>query len=323
MKYTSLVIIFIISIVHPIFNQTDLGIDAGKLIELRQTSQDTDADGILVVHRGEIIDEWYNSECDSVFMNTASLMKSITGVMLGVLVQEGLIKSENDLVCDYLPEWKAGCKHKVTIKHLLTMTSGLKKRRASTGPKRFIFAEKDFFSFLMEQTLDTLPGAIFSYSNEGVQLLAPIIERACGMEVEACFKKKLFEPLGMESTSLMKDPSGNAIVFGGAKTTLRDISRIGQLMLNKGCLNGKQLISEDWVSKSTSPIPQSNFYGYLWWIDAANNNFAAMGDFGQLCIIFPGKELIYTRYQTCSNTPGNNMGWMGPKFIQLIGSVIN
>ena len=93
-------------------------------------------------------------------------------------------------------------------------------------------------------------------------------------------------------------------------------------MLNKGKYKGKQLISEEWVIKSSTPKPTSKFYGYLWWVDTANKNIAAMGDFGQLCMVFPEKELIYVRYQTCSNTQGNNMRWMGPKFIELVGSVI-
>ena len=186
--------------------QPSLQVDFNQLAELKKVSRETDADGILILHKNQMIEEWYNSDCDSIYMNTASLMKSLTGVMVGVLVYDGLIKSEDDLVCDYLPEWKAGCENKVTIKHLLTMTSGLKQRRSNTGPKRFIFLEKDFNAFMLEQELDTMPGVTFSYSNEGVQLLAPIIEKACGMEVEACFREKLFGPLEMDSTSLFRDP---------------------------------------------------------------------------------------------------------------------
>lgn len=298
-------------------------INQDQLKELKQFGQETDADGLLVIHKGQILEEWYNPDCDSVYMNTASLMKSLTGVMIGRLIQEGQINSEEDLVCDYWPEWKAGCENEVKIKHLLTMTSGIKQRRSRTGPKRFIFLEKDFNSFMAEQELDTLPGAIWSYSNEGTQILAPVIENTCDMEVEACFREKLFKPLGMDSTSLFRDPSGNAVVFGGAKTTLRDLSKIGQLMLNNGDYEGKRLISEEWVKKTTTSIEQNKYYGYLWWIDQENGNYTAMGDFGQMLIVFPEEELIFVRYQTCSNTPGNNMRWMGPDFIQLVKGVIS
>lgn len=303
--------------------QSSSKVNLDQLNELKKFSMETDADGILVLHQNEIIEEWYNPDCDSVYMNTASLMKSLTSVMIGTLLHEGLINSEEDLVCDYWPEWKAGCENKLTIKHLLTMTSGIKQRRSRTGPKRFIFMEKDFNGFMMEQEPDTIPGAMWSYSNEGVQALAPVIEKACGMEVEACFREKLFKPLEMDSTSLFRDPSGNAVLFGGAKTTLRDISKIGQLMLNKGLFKGERLLSEEWITKATSPIEQNKYYGYLWWVDTENGSFTAMGDFGQMCIVYPEKELIFVRYQTCSNTPGNNMKWMGPDFIQLVKGVIS
>lgn len=306
-----------------LWGQPPSSINQDQLKSLKQFTQDTDADGILLLHKGRIIEEWYNPYCDSIYMNTASLMKSLTGVLVGALIQEGLIKSEEDLVCDYWPEWKAGCENQVKIKHLLTMTSGIKQRRSRTGPKRFIFLEQDFNAFMKEQALDTIPGAVWSYSNEGTQILAPVIQKACGMEVEACFQKKLFQPLGMDSTSLFRDPSGNAVVFGGAKTTLRDISKIGLLMLNGGKLKGKRLISEDWVEQSTSSIDQNKYYGYLWWVDQENGSYTAMGDFGQMLMVFPEKDLIFVRYQTCSNTPGNNMRWMGPDFIRLVKDVVN
>jgi len=297
-------------------------VDTEQLQKVKEFAMQTDADGILVMHKDKVIAEWYNPDCDSVYMGTDSLMKSLTGVMIGRLVYEGLIESEDDLVCKYLPEWEAGCKNKVTIRHLLTMTAGFKKRRARTGPKRFIFLEKDFNAFMLEQEPDTLPGTMWSYSNETVQLLSPLIEKVCEMDVEACFQEKLFEPLGMDSTTLYRDPSGNVAVFGGANTTMRDIAQIGRLMLNGGVHDGKRLISEDWVEKSSSSIPLNKYYGYLWWVDSQNNNFTAMGDFGQMCIVYPEEELVYVRYQICSNTPDNNMKWMGPKFIQMIKKII-
>ncbi len=303
--------------------QTFSSIDIENLKELKQFSRETDADGILVLHKGKTVEEWYNPDCDSTYMNTASLMKSLTAVLMGVLIQEGKIKSEEDLVCDYWPDWKAGCENQVSIKHLLTMTSGIKQRRSRTGPKRFIFLENDFNAFMKEQELDTLPEAVWSYSNEGTQILAPVIEKACGMEVEACFREKLFKPLGMDSTTLFRDPSGNAVLFGGAKTTLRDIAKIGQLMLDQGVFKGKRLLSEEWVKKSTTPIEQNPYYGYLWWVDEENGSFTAMGDFGQMLMVFPERELIFVRYQTCSNSPGNNMRWMGPDFIRMVKEVVS
>jgi CubicO group peptidase (beta-lactamase class C family) len=317
-------------IIFPIFlwlsitvSAQEQSIDTSQLKELQTFSAETGADGILVLHKNKIIHEWYNPNCDSIYMNTASAVKSWTSIVIGRLIQERKIKNVNELVCDYIPEWKAGCEANVTIKHLLTMTAGIKKRRTRTGPKRFVFLEQNFNEFVLNIELDTLPGSIWSYSNEGVQLLAPIIEKVTGMDAKLAFQQLLFDPLGMDSTSLFSDPSGNGVLFGGAKTTLRDFSKIGQLMFNNGNQDGKQLLPESWVRRATKSIAQNKNYGYLWWVDEENQHYTAMGDFGQLCVVYPNENLIYLRYQTCrNNDPKENLNWMGLDFFKLVKSVV-
>ena len=199
---------------YALFGQKTINVDS--LQRIQQIAEETFADGILLYHDGKIIHEWYNSDCDSTYLNTASAVKSWTGLLIGRLLKEGKIKSLEDPVCDYLPDWEAGCEADVRLKHLLTMSAGINKRRSRTGPRRNMMVEPDFNAFALDMPLDTMPGIRFSYSNETVQLLAPIIERTCGLSVEKCFREKLFEPLGMDSTSLAKDEAGNAVVFGGA-----------------------------------------------------------------------------------------------------------
>jgi len=305
-----------------LFGQKNINTDT--LRKVQTIAEETFADGVLILHKGEIIHEWYNPDCDSVYMGTASAVKSWTGLLVGILLKEGKIKSVEDPVCDYLPEWEAGCKANVKIRHLLTMSAGINKRRATEGPKRVIFVEPDFNKFVLNMPLDTTPGLRFSYSNETVQLFGPIIERTCEMSVEDCFQQKLFEPLGMDSTSLVKDDAGNAIVFGGAETTLRDFAKIGQLMLQKGAWNGQQLVAEDYIEASVTPAPTSAYYGYLWWVNEESGSYSAMGDFGQLCIVFPEKDLIYMRYQTCKNQDRryNINSWMGLDFLKTLGAVV-
>lgn len=273
----------------------------------------TGANAVLLYHQDDELLNWKDSLCNEK-MNTASMVKSWTGLVIGVLVDQGKIKFD-DPVCKYLPDWKSGSDSNVTVENLLTMTSGLLKKPVSQS----ILAQKDMNKFALNVEVEAVPGSQFSYSNEGVQLLGIVIERVTGLNANEAFMKLLFQPLGMDSTELYRDEAGNYIVFGGASTTVEDALKIGMLMLNDGIYGGKQIVSNECVKKIVSPTNKSDYYGYLWWLDKANNNFAAMGDFGQMTVVFPDEKLVFVRQQSCNNTNQNsNMNWMSPEFLQLI-----
>ena len=89
----------------------------------------------------------------------------------------------------------------------------------------------------------------------------------------------------------------NTVTIGGARTTLTDFAKVGQLMANKGQWNGKTLVPEAWVTQSTTPIAQAPYYGMQWWIDTPRSNYAATGTFDNNCIVFPELELVIARLQ--------------------------
>lgn len=300
--------------------QETVGIDSANLTKLIEFSSDTYTDEIMVICKNQVVCHWTNESCDSVYFNTASMIKSWTGLVVGILLDKGLISSEEDLVCQYIPEWKDGCAHEVTIKHLLTMSSGLNRKNGAQG----ILAADDMHQFVLNVKLDTLPNIRFNYSNESVQLLGVLIENVTGKSANDYFNEVLFEPLEMTSSQLGKDNKGNDVVFGGAITTMDDASKIGLLMMNGGMHEGKQIVSKAWINKSLTPSKNAPYYGYLWWLDniSENKNFAATGDFGQMTIIFPNLNLIYLRKQSCNKDISGNMKWMGPDFLKLIASIV-
>lgn len=301
--------------------QQPIEVDQVQLDKLIEFSKKSYADEIMIIHQNSIICNWKNIDCDSLLYNTASMSKSWTGLVVGILIDRGLISGVDEAVCKYLPEWEDGCKHDVRISHLLNMTSGLNKRRGSEG----LLAAPDINNFVLNIQLDTMPGIRFQYSNESVQLLGLIIERVTGKSANEYFHEVLFDPLGMDSTNLVKDPSGNYAVLGGAKTTVQDASKIGILMLQGGIFEGRQVVSQEWVNLSITPSSLAPFYGYLWWLDnnSNNKNYAATGDFGQLTIVFPDLKLVYIRKQACNKDKSGNMPWMGPAFLEMITNVIN
>ena len=295
-------------------------IDSTNLAKLIEFSNNTYTDEILILHKSQVVCHWKSKNCDSITFSTASMVKSWTGLVIGILVGKRIIPSEEVLVCDFLPEWKDGCENKVTIKQLLTMSAGLNRRSGTRG----ILPQENMNLYVQNVELDTLPNIRFNYSNESVQLLGLVIERITGMSANDYFRQVLFEPLGMNATRLGKDPIGNDIVFGGATTTVEDASKIGLLMMNNGIHDNEQIVSESWIKKSISPSEKASYYGYLWWLDnnSENKNYAATGDFGQMTIVFPNLELVYIRRQSCNKDISGNMKWMGPDFLKLLSSII-
>ena len=291
-----------------------------------QKCKDTRSTGCLVLYKGEVISEWYPDSLQNPgteIIRTRSAVKSWISLLAGMLQDQGKLDID-DPVAKYIPEWEAGVDSGVTIRHLLTMTSGLKQRTVAAmrngGPPVIQSAEnQNEFAFSMPLEYST--GERWSYSNEGVQLLSPILERAAEMPLHEFAKKYLFEPLEMTNTELMVDDFGNTVTYAGAATTVNDFAKIGQLILNKGYWDGKQLISEEQIELFTSPINQMKNYGYLWWLDPNTNSIAAMGSQDNACIIYPDLELVVVRMQKESYPDGNG-NWMSPKTVQMLRYIV-
>ncbi len=309
-------------------------INADNLNRLITFCDSTKADEVLLSHKGKTVARWKRTdfsalqrdtaiwECGTAYMYTASMVKSWTGLVIGILIDKGLINQVDDPVCKYIPEWKAGCENKITIRHLLTMTAGINKRPGAES----ILAHEDMNRYVLNLQPDTLPGIRFRYSNESVQLLGIIMERVTGKKADAVFDEYLFRPMKMDSSSLAKDAVGNVVVYGGCTTTVDNACKIGMLMRNQGLFEDQRIVSEQWVNESITPSPLAPYYGYLWWIDKSSKywNYAATGDLGQMTIIFPDLDLIFIRRQSCDlSAASSRMSWMGPKFLELISGVVS
>jgi CubicO group peptidase (beta-lactamase class C family) len=219
--------------------------------------------------------------------NTMSATKSMTSSFIGIAIDQGFIESVHQSIFDYLPDHqhlKTGGKDKITIKHLLTMTSGLEWKEWSApysstdNPCIAIwFQEKDPISYILEKPLEDEPGTSFNYSTGHMHVLGEIIRNASGMNISEFSRKYLFEPLEIDtSVWTLKFPNG---VYDGNNLiiTPRAMMKFGITFLNKGIWNGKRIVSEEWVEKSSTPyrnnkginIPGENSgrmgYSYTWW----------------------------------------------------------
>jgi CubicO group peptidase (beta-lactamase class C family) len=280
----------------------ELGLNKQALERHLQFCKDTGADAVLVVYKGKIVDEWYDSEeCREPF-NVQSVTKSITGILTGMLLDEGMLPSVYEPVSSYVQGWDEEEKSRVTIYNLLSMTAGF-KRMWSEGLGST--HEKD--DYAAARPLEYIPGTVWEYSNEGTQLLSQILCRAAGRSIADYAEERLFMPLGMESTKLRTDDRGCVWTYSGMETTARDLARIGLLMINKGMWGDVRIVSEEWVNISTSPSQDIyKWYGLLWWLIKDLKGFAAMGGYDNYFGIFPESELIVVRIQEAPK-PGIEM----------------
>ena len=215
-----------------------------------------------------------------------SMAKSITSFLIGCAIDDGLIKSVDDPITNYLPELKKNGLEKVTIKHLLQMTSGIKFNESYINP----FGEVASFYYgrnlrknVYKMKLKTEPGKEFKYISGNPQVLGLILERVLKPKtLTEYLQEKLWQHLGMEydaTWSIDKKKNGIEKTFCCINARARDFAKIGRLYLNKGNWNGKQIVSEKWVIESTkidSTGGGVGFYHYQWWFPTKNGDYMAV-----------------------------------------------
>lgn len=292
----------------------ELGLDTAALRRHHFLCQESGADACVVVHQGRIVQEWYAPDYRAPIMAMSST-KSVTGLLAGILIGDGKLALD-DPVGRYIPEWRAGAREGVTVRQLLSMTSGLPDNRRVEDVGRV----EDKEAFVFSLPLAKLPGEAWAYTNNGVFLLSPLLDRAAGEPIEQYARRRLFDPLGMGNTRLHVYPEGQAWTHADMETTPRDLARIGQLMLQGGRWEGQQIVPEAWVRISVQPSQTLNpDYGLLWWLDVPGG-YAARGHLDTNLYVMPDDDLVVVRMQS---TPATEAVPYEPKAFQLFNSMVS
>jgi len=293
------------------------GMDARKLslLENMIEAEYCNINGIAIVKNGFSVFERYFHGCSpEVAIHVASVTKSILGALVGIAVRDGYIESEDTKVLSFFPEYvpaEGGSRiREITLRPLLTMTAPY-PFEAWREPLDKLTMREDWITY----TLDMLGrgGEIgsFKYSTAGAHLLSAILTRATGKSARQVANERLFRPAGMRKIpdyeikdygfdslfgkdvkGWVHDPLGNSTGGWGLTLTTRDMARFGLLCLNRGVCDGRQIIPESWIKKSTKM--NSNHYGYLWWLfdEGGASAFAALGDGGNAIFCIPRKHLV-------------------------------
>lgn len=275
--------------------------------------------GMVIVKDGETIYENYYNGCnDKSRIHVFSVTKSIVSILIGIALDKGLIKSVDDKVLEYFSDYvvKRGEKTlpNIRIRDILTMTVPYKYK---WSPYTKYFTSMDWVKFSLDKMGGRGTIGEFRYAPIiGPDVLSGILAKATGQSVLEFAKENLFEPLDInieknitfdskeeqmkfyESTDMngwVADPQGVNTAGWGLTISPVDMAKIGQLFLNKGKWNDKQIVSERWVRESTTEHSRWKKpdlpYGYLWWI-GEKSGYAAMGDGGNIIYVNPEKNLV-------------------------------
>lgn len=287
------------------------GISPAYLEELtNQINVDTykNIHGLIIVKNNQLVYENYFHGYERTRLhNLYSASKSVNSALIGIAHDKGLIKDLDQKVVAYFPEYLPLAnadprKQEITIKHLLTMSSGLECNdwnSNSRGQEEKAYKEDDVVKFTLDLPMVSNSGKNATYCSGGVIMLANIISKVAGEPHATFADRNLLAPLGITHYKWgfrEKRQDRPDQIF----LEPRDMAKFGMLFLNGGKWQGKQIISEEWVNASTQKqINLQGFdYGYLWWRHTFKLNsqsietFSAQGNGGQFIFVFPSLQMI-------------------------------
>jgi len=253
---------------------------------------------------------------DNVLCETLSVTKSFCSLAIMFLIQDKIIDDVNDLVCKYIQSWKYGEKKDITIKHILTHTSGLDKYWSF---EHFMWPEGNFEYFLnkkgkrpnveeislvIDKTGDN--NSEWYYNNTAIQVIPTLVKKVTGIQINKYLDNKLFKPLNIRF-KWNKDDDGNAYGPNGLNISSDGLCKVGLLIMNNGIWNGKEILKKDLINKMTRQrINQNEMrecpmysktdysgYGYLW--NKYNDLIVAEGYLGHQLIIDKKRKLVVSR----------------------------
>ncbi|PFZ86626.1 serine hydrolase domain-containing protein [Bacillus wiedmannii] len=266
--------------------------------------------GMLVVQKGNVIfEKYYNGHGLDDALHVASVTKTIISALIGICIEKGYIKSVDQKVIEFFSEYNFHSAE-ITVRHLLTMTAPYPFVDWQESLEE-LCTQEDWIKYTLNRIGQGGEIGTFKYSSAGAHVLSAIITSATGKSAREFANEYLFQPLGMREIPnynmkafgfddlFGKDVKGwvhdsNDISTGGwgLTLTIRDMAKFGQMYLNEGIHNGKQILSKSWIKESTEM--NQNQYCYLWWLREEDGIFSycAMGDGGNMICCVPEKDLV-------------------------------
>ncbi|AIE84877.1 serine hydrolase domain-containing protein [Fimbriimonas ginsengisoli] len=239
-------------------------IDAKKLQALVERARKTDSSALVVYADGKkVVVETFGWAVKPIHCMSAT--KSIVSLAVGILIAEGKLESVDVPVSRFYPGYTGGGKEAITIRHLLTHSSGIRANETTED----IYSSSDFVKNALDAPLAAPPGTAYFYNNRAVNLLAGVVGKAAGEPLDLFLDKRLFKPLGIVDYHWAKDPVGNPQGMSGLAILPNDLAKIGLMLAAGGVWEGKTVVPQAWIDESTRVTPLSEQWGqptgFLWW----------------------------------------------------------
>ena len=261
----------------------------------------------IILRNDSILYETYRKGMnEATTMTSFSAAKAFVSTLVGIAISEKYIGSEQDYITKYLPELHNKGYDSIRIEHLLNHTSGIRYDPGlfTTNGNYDFYWRRNLREHTFHLAVENKPGVKFRYLNVNTQLLGLIIERATHQTMSHYLQEKIWKPLGMESSgSWSTDEKGKRGIekaFCCINARARDFARFGQLYLQNGVWNGKQIVPAAWINKSIHGAPSAGgrrTYRYNWGIAPRKyGSFYAIGLYGQFIYVYPEKNIVIVRF---------------------------
>jgi len=266
----------------------------------------------LVIQNEEIkYEEYWEGYTQDSVSNSFSAAKSIVALLIGIALDEGKITSLDQKVGDFIKVYKQGNRAELTIRQVLTMSTGLNWKETYVTP--FSTTSKAYYGTDLNSLIESLdvikqPGVEFEYLSGNTQLLAMIVQSATGKSISEYTSEKIWKHIGAKHDAIwnLDRKNGMEKAYCCFYTNVRDFARFGQLILNKGSWKGERIISEAYINEATSPKnylvdkltgDAVDFYGFQWWLINYNSMQIPYmrGILGQYVFVIPEKNAIVVR----------------------------
>jgi CubicO group peptidase (beta-lactamase class C family) len=305
---------------------TPLGDD--KTMTWRQSLEANYTDGLLIIHDGHVVYEWYSGCLDKGGKHAAmSMTKSLTGLLAEILIAEGRLH-DTAKVASIVPELSRSAFGSATVRQVMDMTTSLDYSEDYSDPEADIWTYSTaasplpkpedytgpigYYEYLQTVKQDGAHGQAFGYRTINTDVLGWIISRITSKDLTQLLSERIWNKMGAEQDAYMTiDSKGTPFAGGGLSAGLRDLGRIGLLMLNKGKINGQELFPQEVVEHIKAGGNKSAFakagyktleggsYRSMWWIlHNEHGAFAARGVYGQTIYVDPAAEMVVVRFSS-------------------------
>ncbi|BDX06620.1 serine hydrolase domain-containing protein [Planctobacterium marinum] len=330
---------------HPFKYEIDPGIDSiqfrtpneNKEMSWRESLSANYTDGILILHRDKVVYEEYFGCLNELGKHAAmSMTKSITGLLAEILIAEGKL-DDTKLVSSVVPELTASAFGSATVRQVMDMTTALNysedysnpeadiwrySKAASPLPKNIGYSGPDgYYQYLQTVNKSGEHGHAFGYKTINTDALGWIISRISQRSISDLLSEKIWRRIGAEQDAYMTvDGRGVPFAGGGLSASLRDLARLGLLMLNKGVINGERIFSESVVEQIIRGGDKAAFakagysslnggsYRSMWWVlHNKHNAYTARGVHGQTIYIDPTAEMVIVRFASYPEAKNANI----------------